>query len=213
MRTALTGRTHGCTDQYCKREEIPCQLGAVYTWHICDMLSLSQLVRNSRLCCKTHRWRGLVRFGESVRAGALFVCRHLRGDRQRDSISTRTRLTQRRRLALGGGRSRYLRAFQVLGGGDEQNLVAGAAKPSAAAGRASGCASCVQTAFDFLALSARLLEGLGVGQRADALAHLLVDVSRDLAHGPIVHWGFSGQTEQSLLRAGNRGCGLVDIAG
>jgi hypothetical protein len=28
------------------------------------------------------------------------------------------------------------------------------------------------------------LEGLGVGQRADAIAHLLVDVPRDLAHGP-----------------------------
>jgi hypothetical protein len=38
--------------------------------------------------------------------------------------------------------------------------------------------------LDLLALSARLLEGLGVGQCADAIAHLLVDVSRDLAHGP-----------------------------
>jgi hypothetical protein len=28
-----TGRTHGCTDQCCKREECSCQLGAVHTWH------------------------------------------------------------------------------------------------------------------------------------------------------------------------------------
>jgi hypothetical protein len=26
------GRTHGRTDQYCRREEIPSQLGAVHTW-------------------------------------------------------------------------------------------------------------------------------------------------------------------------------------
>ena len=28
----IKGRTHGCTDQCCIREEIPCQLGAVHTW-------------------------------------------------------------------------------------------------------------------------------------------------------------------------------------
>ena len=28
------GRTHGCTDQCCKREESSCQLGDVHTWHI-----------------------------------------------------------------------------------------------------------------------------------------------------------------------------------
>src|SRR5450631_2079772 len=33
---ALKGRTHGCTDQCCKREESSCQLGAVHTWHIAD---------------------------------------------------------------------------------------------------------------------------------------------------------------------------------
>src|ERR1039457_126395 len=33
---ASTGRTHGCTDQCCKREESPCQLGAVHTWHLAD---------------------------------------------------------------------------------------------------------------------------------------------------------------------------------
>src|SRR5262249_31636615 len=32
MRTALTGRTHGCTDQALRREDSPCQLGAVHTW-------------------------------------------------------------------------------------------------------------------------------------------------------------------------------------
>src|SRR3954462_11483450 len=30
--TASKGRTHGCTDQCCKREESSCQLGAVHTW-------------------------------------------------------------------------------------------------------------------------------------------------------------------------------------
>ena len=32
------GRTHGRTDQCCRREEIPCQLGAVHTWPISDLL-------------------------------------------------------------------------------------------------------------------------------------------------------------------------------
>src|SRR6476469_8816805 len=36
------GRTHGCTDQCCKREESSCQLGAVHTWHVasfrCDAM-------------------------------------------------------------------------------------------------------------------------------------------------------------------------------
>src|SRR5512133_2259373 len=36
---ALTGRTHGCTDQCCKREESSCQLGAVHTWPIADIPS------------------------------------------------------------------------------------------------------------------------------------------------------------------------------
>ena len=31
------GRTHGCTDQACKREESTCQLGAVHTWHLADL--------------------------------------------------------------------------------------------------------------------------------------------------------------------------------
>jgi hypothetical protein len=35
--TALTGRTHGRTDQFCVREESPCQLGAVHTWGKADM--------------------------------------------------------------------------------------------------------------------------------------------------------------------------------
>jgi hypothetical protein len=40
---AHRGRTHGRTDQYCRREESPCQLGAVHTgpWY----LSASQRLR------------------------------------------------------------------------------------------------------------------------------------------------------------------------
>src|SRR5262245_11211782 len=37
MRTALTGRTHGCTDQCCTRAKNPCQPGAVHTWHKADV--------------------------------------------------------------------------------------------------------------------------------------------------------------------------------
>src|ERR1039457_2332507 len=42
---ALTGRTHGCTDQCCKREESPCQLGAVHTWHLADNSVVPAFVR------------------------------------------------------------------------------------------------------------------------------------------------------------------------
>ena len=33
------GRTHGCTDQCCKREESSCQPGAVHTWHLTDVVT------------------------------------------------------------------------------------------------------------------------------------------------------------------------------
>lgn len=36
--------------------------------------------------------------------------------------------------------------------------------------------------LDLLALPARLLEGFRVGQRADAITHLLIDIAGDLAH-------------------------------
>jgi hypothetical protein len=31
---------NGCTDQNCNREETPCQLGAVHTWHLADIRNL-----------------------------------------------------------------------------------------------------------------------------------------------------------------------------
>src|SRR5262245_36812495 len=34
--------THGCTDQALRREDSPCQLGAVHTWHVPDLASLVQ---------------------------------------------------------------------------------------------------------------------------------------------------------------------------
>jgi len=34
MRTALPGRTHGRTDHTLRREDSPCQPGAVHTWHL-----------------------------------------------------------------------------------------------------------------------------------------------------------------------------------
>src|SRR5450759_2716649 len=39
------GRTHGCTDQCCKREESSCQLGAVHTWHIASFAASQHFVR------------------------------------------------------------------------------------------------------------------------------------------------------------------------
>jgi hypothetical protein len=41
---AHRGRTHGRTDQYCRREEIPCQPGAVHTWPIADFALCRYLV-------------------------------------------------------------------------------------------------------------------------------------------------------------------------
>ena len=41
----IKGRTHGCTDQCCTREENPCQLGAVHTWPKADMPSADGRVR------------------------------------------------------------------------------------------------------------------------------------------------------------------------
>src|SRR5499427_7487098 len=74
---------------------------------------------------------------------------------------------------------------QVLGGGDEQNLVAGTAQaPQPEPVQLQDALHVRKQHLDFLALAARLLEGLGVGQGADAVAHRLVDVSGDFAHRP-----------------------------
>jgi len=45
MWTASKGRTHGCTDQCCLREESSCQLGAVHTWHWTDISTAQTSVR------------------------------------------------------------------------------------------------------------------------------------------------------------------------
>src|ERR1044071_3903311 len=113
--------------------------------------------------------------------------RRLHRDRWADGRrSMRAWLMQQSRLALPAAVARCTwRAFSVLGGGDEQNLVAGAAQslqPEPVEPQ-DALHVCKQH-LDFLALSAGLLEGLGVGQGAHAIAHCLVDVSGDLAPRP-----------------------------
>ena len=51
------GRTHGCTDQACKREESTCQLGAVHTWHLADVDRLPINVRFRGKADITNPWR------------------------------------------------------------------------------------------------------------------------------------------------------------
>jgi len=55
--------------------------------------------------------------------------------------------------------------------------------------------------FDFLALPARLLESFRVGQGADAITHILVEVAVILRTIAVVHFGFREQVEQSFLLA------------
>src|SRR3954470_2132924 len=52
----LKGRTHGCTDQCCLREESSCQLGAVHTWHFAtpsDVVHLRPFSRRTGYSCAT----------------------------------------------------------------------------------------------------------------------------------------------------------------
>jgi hypothetical protein len=58
-----------------------------------------------------------------------------------------------------------------------------------------------------------VLEGVRVGQCADAVAHILVEVAGDFAHGCLVHRGFKAQAEQSFLLACSKDMTLVDVAG
>ena len=53
------GRTHGCTDQACLREESSCQLGAVHTWHLADVDGLPINVRFRGKADITIRWRSV----------------------------------------------------------------------------------------------------------------------------------------------------------
>ena len=43
------GRTHGRTDQYCTREESPCQLGAVHTWPIASSRQTQYVVKDMEI--------------------------------------------------------------------------------------------------------------------------------------------------------------------
>src|SRR6186997_810181 len=52
MQTALKGRTHGCTDQVLRREESPCQLGAVHTWHNSEVV-----IRPNKVCFSNRPFR------------------------------------------------------------------------------------------------------------------------------------------------------------
>ena len=74
-------------------------------------------------------------------------------------------------------------ALQVLRGCGQQHLVPHAAQASQAKPIEPEDALHVCKAhFDFFALPARLLEGFRVGQGADAITHILVEVAGDLAH-------------------------------
>jgi hypothetical protein len=55
--------------------------------------------------------------------------------------------------------------------------------------------------LDLLALAAGLLEGFRIGQGADTISHIFVEVAVILRAVAIVHFGFSEHCEQSLLLA------------
>src|SRR6516164_8680584 len=75
---ALKGRTHGRTDQCCKREKSPCQLGAVHTWGLsghwlemprCLLLTHSGHQRLILLRCEAQfLLNSVVVFGPGLRA-------------------------------------------------------------------------------------------------------------------------------------------------
>ena len=106
------------------------------------------------------------------------VCRHLRGIGGRDAIFEELGIRSTAWRHRWWPSDILSELSQVLSGGDEQNLVAGAAQaPQPEPVELQDALHVGKQHLDLLALSARLLEGLGVGQRADAIAHLLVDVS------------------------------------
>src|SRR5436190_19528018 len=84
VRTAPKGRTHGRTDQYCEREESPCQLGAVHTWHYSDesQCSDSPLLVEADIGVfpswsqfgRVGMWRGGCRLNISVTASFVWRC-------------------------------------------------------------------------------------------------------------------------------------------
>src|SRR5215468_962322 len=133
------------------------------------------------LCCRTHRWRALARFWV-LKQRALLALPPSRWRAAAVGLSLRKAgdwRSRRRSLDVLGELS------QVLGGGDEQNLVTGAAQaPQPEPVQLQDALHVRKQHLDFLALAARLLEGLGVSQGADTIAYRLVDVSSDLAHRP-----------------------------
>src|SRR6476660_9786258 len=91
---------------------------------------------------------------------------------------------------------------QVLGGGDEQNLVAGAAQAPQPQPVELQDALHVGNSISTFLRSRRDCWKVSVSASARKRSRTSSSMSRvTLRTGPMVHWGFSVQAEQSLLRA------------
>ncbi len=53
---ALTGRTHGCSDHCCTREESSCQPGAVHTWPDSAVIGIRRARKLSGISRRPRRW-------------------------------------------------------------------------------------------------------------------------------------------------------------
>ncbi len=85
----------------------------------------------------------------------------------------------------------FSEAPQVLRGGGEQDLISRAVQTTQPKPIEPEDALHMRKAhFDFLALPTRLVEGLGVGQRADLITDLLVEIAGDLARDRCRAFGF-----------------------
>src|SRR5262245_57252852 len=73
MSTALKGRTHGRTDQRCKREKSSCQPGAVHTWPLADISSCTANVRFSNRPFEVKRFQTIHHSSVDVACGLVLL--------------------------------------------------------------------------------------------------------------------------------------------
>src|SRR4030095_1062873 len=144
----------------------------------------------ARLCCRTHRWRALARFGYQSEELCL-LCRRLRGDRRQAPWAYATQAIG----APGGGRSTYLASFLKFWAVATSKTSSRAPLKPLSRSRSSFrmrfmCANSISTCLR----SRRDCWKASVLARARTRSRTASSMSRvTLRTGPVVHWGFSEQ--------------------
>ena len=116
----------------------------------------------------------------------------------------------------GGGRAASLASRRILGDGGQCKFELGSTRsPQSETAKSQDALQVSEQHLDGLALTARSLESLGLGQRSRHVARLLIDAAQDLARRLLRTASRLERTRRGVARAGSIGEHLTvpDLAG